>query len=440
MATAQEILAGLERFGIRLGLGHLGELTAALGSPEHAVPTLIVAGTNGKGSVASLLASIAGAAGLRAGLYTSPHLETPEERIRLDGAKIPPAALADLLREVLATAASLGHASPTYFEAMTLAAFLHFARHSCDLVVLEVGMGGRLDATNLADAALAVVTAISLDHQEWLGSSVGAIAREKAGVMRPGRTVIVSPQPAEAFTALAEEAGTRGAQLVEVEREVVGMQVRFRGTEGLELSLSTRRHRYELASSLAGRHQAWNVATAVVAAEQFARAGLPEITPAAIAGGVAACRWPGRLEALSQPGSQTTVLLDAAHNPGGCTALAAFLDELDRPFTLLFGALADKDLANMLPALAARARRVVLTRPDSARAADPSFLASLLSPDESVTIEPEIQSALRMALGGEPGLVVACGSIFLIGAVRSLLTRNVNLAFHEGPAAEEGRL
>lgn len=421
MAAAHEILAGLERFGIRLGLDHLRELTAELGSPEHATPALVVAGTNGKGSVASLLASIAGAAGLVAGLYTSPHLENPEERIRVAGRTISSTTLGELLREVLAIAERLGHTSPTYFETLTLAALLHFARRGCDLTVLEVGMGGRLDATNLADARLAVVTAIALDHQEWLGSSVDAIAREKAGVLRPGRPAIFSPQSSEALAALLDEAAGRGAQVIEVAREVVGLEVGFHGLAGLELKLTTRRQSYELESALAGRHQAWNVATAVVAAERLAEAGFPAIDRTAIVAGVAACRWPGRLEAIALPGTGTTVLLDAAHNPAGCAALVAFLVELNRPFTLLFGALADKDFERMLPELAALARRVVLTRPASPRAAEPAALAALLPATAGVTVEPEIAAALDRALAGEPDLVVACGSIFLIGALRALL-------------------
>ena len=423
MAAAHEILAGLERFGIRLGLDHLRELAADLGSPERVTPAIVVAGTNGKGSVAALLASIAGVAGLRTGLYTSPHLENPEERIRVAGGAISSATLGELLREVLAAAERRGPTSPTYFEAMTLTAWLHFARRGCDLAVLEVGMGGRLDATNLTDARLAVVTAIALDHQEWLGPSVAAIAREKAGVLRRGQPVIFSPQVPEAAAALAEEAGKRGARPIEVTREVVDMEVRFRGLAGLEIELLTRLRRYALVSSLAGRHQAWNIATAVVAAEKFAAAGLPALDPDAIVAGVATCRWPGRLESIALPGTLTTVLLDAAHNPAGCAALVAFMVELDRPFTLLFGALADKDFERMLPELAALARRVILTRPPSHRAAEPATLAALLPATTEVTVEPEIAAALEQTLSGEPDLVVACGSIFLIGALRALCYR-----------------
>ncbi|MEO7793813.1 MAG: folylpolyglutamate synthase/dihydrofolate synthase family protein [Thermoanaerobaculia bacterium] len=421
MATAHDILEGLERFGIRLGLEHLRELTAELGYPERATPAIIVAGTNGKGSVASLLSSIAGAAGLATGLYTSPHLEVPEERIRIAGDSISPDDLAELLREVLATAARLGHSSPTYFEALTLSAFLHFARRGCDLAVLEVGMGGRLDATNLADARLAVIAAIALDHQEFLGSTLDAIAREKAGVLRAGCPAILSPQDPVALRALLQETSGRGALAVEVAREVAELAVEFRGLDGLKLRLTTRTRAYELVTALAGRHQAMNVATALVAAEQFAAAGLPPLGREAIVAGIASCRWPGRLEPIALAGTGTTVLLDAAHNPDGCAALVAFLAELDRPFTLLFGALADKNVAEMLPPLAARARRVVLARPASPRAADPAALAAYVPVGKDVTIEPEAGSALELALSGEPELVVACGSIFLIGTLRALL-------------------
>ncbi len=424
MNSAHDILAGLERFGIRMGLDHLRGLAAELGSPERATPAVIVAGTNGKGSVASLLAAIAGAAGLATGLYTSPHLERPEERIRVSGATIPPEELAGLLREILAAAARLGHASPTYFEAMTMAAFLCFARRGVDLAVLEVGMGGRLDATNLANAAIAVVSAIGLDHQEFLGSTLSLIAREKAGVLRPGRPAILAPQVHEAQAALVEEAARRGASVVEVAHEVRGLEVALRGLAGLRLRFATARRDYELDTALAGRHQAWNVATAVVAAERFAEAGLPALDGGAIVAGVAACRWPGRLEAIAVAGTRTTVLLDAAHNADGCAALATFLDELDRPFTLLFGALADKDVRAMLPPLAARAERVVLSRPDSPRAAAPEALAELLPEPGAATIAPEIGGALASALAGGPDLVVACGSIFLIGALRRLLLQS----------------
>ncbi len=424
MTSAREILDGLERFGIRLGLDHLRELAGELGSPERATPAVIVAGTNGKGSVASLLAAIASAGGLATGLYTSPHLESPEERIRVAGETIPAAVLADLLREVLATAARLGHASPTYFEAMTLAAFLHFARRSCDLAVLEVGMGGRLDATNLADARLAVIAAIALDHQEFLGSTLDAIAREKAGVLRPGRPAIFAPQVPAAAVALAEEAARRGARALDVGDEVVAMEVRFRGLAGLGIRLTTRQRSYELESTLAGRHQAWNVATAVVAAEQFAAAGLPALfrpprsSPASRrAGGPAGsklCPCPTR----ARPCCSTQRTTPPAARPWSSSSTSSTAPSpcSSAPWRTRTSSTCCRDLA-------ARASRVVLTRPPSPRAADPATLTALVPTSAGVEVEPEIAAALHLALRGEPDLVVACGSIFLIGELRTLCYR-----------------
>lgn len=304
---------------------------------------------------------------------------------------------------------------------MTLAAFLHFARRETDLAVLEVGMGGRLDATNLADGRLAVIAPIAFDHQEFLGSTLDAIAREKAGVMRLRAPVVFAPQAPEAAEALRIEASRCGAPSSEVEEEVRSLDVEFRGLDGLRIGLQTRQRAYVLETALAGRHQAWNVATAVVAAERFASATLPPLPPSAVVAGVAACRWPGRLERLRARGATPDVLLDAAHNPAGCAALSTFLDELGRPFTLLFGALADKELTGMLPILAERARRIVLTRPLSPRAAEPRELAALLPAGRDTWLESAIEPALVTALAGETDLVVACGSIFLIGEIRRLL-------------------
>lgn len=421
MTPAEEILAGLEQAGIRLGLDHLRAVVEDLGHPERSCPSILVAGTNGKGSVSALLASIARAAGLRTGFYSSPHLERVEERIRLLGDPISNERLGSALRRVLGVARSRGHQGLTYFEAMTLSAFLAFADESLDLAVLEVGMGGRLDATNLVDTRLAVVTPIAFDHQEWLGSTLGAIAREKAGIFRSGQTAILAPQEPEAAAALLEAGAARGVHTVPAEQAVRRLEVHFRGLDGLDLDLETESHSYRLATPLAGRHQAWNVATAVAAAERFGECGLQAPSRMQIEAGVRTCRWPGRLEALAAPSGPSVVLLDAAHNPAGCAALASFLDELDRPFTLLFGALADKELAGMLPPLAKRARRVVLTRPLSTRAADPDRLRDFVPTETPLAVEPESGKALALALRDAPDLVVACGSIFLIGALRGSL-------------------
>ncbi len=360
-----------------------------------------MAGSNGKGSTSALLAAMSSAAGLRTGLYTSPHLESVEERLRIDGRAISPDELAGLLERIVETA------SPTYFEAVTAAAFLWFAERQVDLAVMEVGMGGRLDATNVCEPELSLITSISLEHREHLGDTLAAIAREKAGTFRPGRPALVwleDPEPSAAVRTVAAELGTDlrfAPELVTIRKD--GQRVR----------LTTPGGEHDLELALPGAHQARNLALAVLAAEELG------IGSEAIAEGARSCRWPGRLERVDLPGDRV-VLLDAAHNPEGATALAEFLDQASGPVDLLFGALGDKDAADMLGPLAKRARRIVLTTPASDRARPPEDLAALLPGRDEVEIVPDLGQALERAL--RPGArLVVCGSIYLIGEVRKRL-------------------
>ncbi len=415
------ILARLEGHGVRLDLGPFRRLLAALGQPQLAAPAAIVAGTNGKGSVVALLDAALGAAGYRCATATSPHLVAPHERIRIAGADLAEPALAEALDRVL-SAAPAGE-PPTYFEALVAAGFLAGAAAGVDLFLLEVGMGGRLDATNAAAPVVSTVTRIGFDHTAELGSTLARIAAEKAGVLRAGRAAVIAPQAPEADAALAHAATAVGARLRRVAASVEVAAAEFRGLAGHALELVTARARYRFDLALAGVHQVDNAATALAAAEELAAAGFERLDAGAIARGFAAARWPCRLEALAAGDRRTTVLLDAAHNPDGCAALAAFLDRLERPFTLLFGALADKDLGGMLPPLAARAARVVLTRPDSPRAAEPeALLATLGGARAAVQVEPDLVRALALASGAAgPGLVVACGSLDPVGRLRARL-------------------
>lgn len=358
-----------------------------------------MAGSNGKGSTSALLAAMASAAGLRTGLYTSPHLESVEERLRIDGRAIDPGEFAGLLGRIVEAAGT----PPTYFEAVTAAAFLWFAEREVDLAVIEVGMGGRLDATNVCEPELSLITSISLEHREHLGDTLAAIAREKAGTFRPGRPALVwleDPEPSASVRAVAAGLGTDlrfAPELVTLRRD------------GQRVKLTTPQGEHDLEIRLPGAHQARNLALAVLAAETLG------LAPEAIAQGARSCRWPGRLEEVELP-EDRRVLLDAAHNPEGAAALAEFLDG---PFDLLFGALADKDAADMLGPLAKRARRIVLTTPASDRARRPEDLAALLSGRE-VEVVPDPGQALERAL--RPGArLVVCGSIYLIGEVRKRL-------------------
>lgn len=423
MSRAEAILAELEHHGIHLGLEHLRALHARLDEPAARLPAVLVAGTNGKGSTAAQLDAIARAAGYRVGLYTSPHLESVTERLRIDGTSVSEDRLAARLEEVLAASRSLADSSPTFFEALTLAGFLELAAAELDLVVLEVGMGGRLDATNLAEPLLSVVTAIDFDHQEWLGSTLDLIAREKAGILRAGREAVIAPQAPEASAALAAEVARLGSAAHWVGADTELAELAFRAFAGLDLVLRTRAATYRLTTALPGRHQATNVATAVLAAERLHQLGFHRLSSSAIERGVKECRWPGRLEAVPLPEGRT-ILLDAAHNPGGCRTLVDFLDEIERPWSLLFGALSDKSIPEMLPTLARRARHVVLTEPPSPRAARVASLSRWLPAATSAVLEPVFERGLGSALDAEDSLLVVCGSIYLVGAVRrSLRTR-----------------
>ena len=415
---AAEILAELEPLGVRLGLDPFRRLLAVLGSPELASAAVLVAGTNGKGSVAAMLDSIGRAAGLRTGLYTSPHLASYGERIRTRGEPIDDETLAERLTRVLGAAGVAGLPPPTVFEALTAVAFLHFAALGVELAVLEVGLGGRLDATNAAEPLLSIVTPLGLDHRAELGSTLAAIAREKAGVLRKRIAAVVAAQPAVAAAALAAETRRIGALVRHVGVEVTVEAAEWRGLDGHRLRLRTPRALYELDLALAGEHQVDNAAAAVCAAELLAERW-PSIDTAAIGRGIAGARWPGRLEAFVLPGSGTTLLLDAAHNPAGCAALAKFLARLAAPYHLLFGCLADKDAAGMLPALATPAERVVLTRPRSARAQDPGALARHLPQPASALVVAAPEAALDEALSRRPALLVVAGSIYLVGELRA---------------------
>jgi dihydrofolate synthase/folylpolyglutamate synthase len=420
-----ELLHDLEVFGIKLGLEGPRRLLAALGSPESGLPVVLVAGSNGKGSTSAFLAAMAGAAGYRTGLYTSPHLETVEERLRLDGRAIAPERLGGLLERVIAAA---GGERPTYFEALTVAAFLWYAEERVDLAVVEVGMGGRLDATNTASPLLSLITPISLDHQQHLGETLALIAREKAGILRAGRPAIAWIEDGEPAAAVAQAAAELGADLAWGMERARIEAVAARGWDGQTVELATGARRYRLAPSLLGAHQAKNLALAVLAAERLAVQGFPRLDAAAIARGVAACRWPGRLETVALSGGRRA-LLDAAHHEGGAQALADFLagpgaSVAGGPVDLLVGLLADKDAAAILGRIVpmiGREGRAILTTPDSPRARPPAELAAYLPAEVPALVEPDRAAALDLALAGGRSTLVACGSIFLIGEVRRLL-------------------
>ncbi len=411
---SERLLRKLETSGIKLGLDSTRRLLAGLGGPEARLPHVLVAGTNGKGSTAALVSSILVAAGYRTGLYTSPHLETVHERLRLDGRSIGDAELVSRLERVIAVAAARRDGLPTYFEALTAAAFSWFADEA-EIGVLEVGLGGRLDATNCGEPIAALISEIGIDHAEILGRSEHLIALEKAGVMRPGRPALAFVSSRSARETLENRAREVGALWVDV-----AAQVDWRARDSGEVDLRTPERAYRLRLPLAGEHQLRNVALAVRAAEILA-ADWALVSPAAIEAGISRCRWPGRLERVELPGGPV-VLLDAAHNPQGANALCRFLDSGGDSYRLLFGALAEKDVDSVLPLLAERAESVILTRPESSRAIPPATLVGRVGV-LPVTVVEDVGAALTAALEPPLEMLVVCGSIYLVGEVRQLLRR-----------------
>ena len=418
------ILKRLEVWGQKLGLERIKEVLESLGAPHLQLPVVLIAGTNGKGSTSALLAAIAKAAGYRTGLYTSPHLESVLERIRLDGVAIGDGELGALLERVLEASEDSGP-PPTYFESLTAAALLHFEAQQVDLAVMEVGLGGRLDATNVCEPLLSLITPIAHDHQEHLGNTLALIAREKAGIMRRGRPTLAwlrgRPQVRKA---LEEEAARKSARLCDA-----GAGVRIRRLDASTIGLTTPSSRYRLESELRGRHQHGNIALAVRAAEALAETGFDRIDRQAIERGVASCRWPGRLETVVLPDGRQ-VLLDGAHNLAGARALVealgdASVDETER-WDLLYASLRGKRAQRVLPLLRKHTNRVTLTQPSSDRALPADELLSYLddlpaSASASVEVVVSPAAALDRALERSDGRLLVCGSLYLVGEVRGLL-------------------
>jgi dihydrofolate synthase/folylpolyglutamate synthase len=413
-----------------------------------------VAGTNGKGSTAATLASILQAAGHRTGLYTSPHLLRINERIRINGETIGDAEFAELYGDVDARAQALADSGalpshPNFFELLTAMAFSYFARCPVEIAVMEVGLGGRLDATNAAEPFLAVIADIALDHQEFLGNTIGEIAREKAGIIHPGGTVVTLPQHPEANEAIASRALECGAAAINAAPFVPAFSPAADlpavprlpaipaagGRDSTAYPLEVMGERILVDSPLVGRHQWRNIALAVAAAEQLNRKGV-KISPKNIEAGIRRTCWPGRFQIVpADPGDGwPEVVLDVAHNPAGAWALRAALSERylrgeesgggSRPLTLVFGAMRDKAFGEIAEILFPLATHLVLTRADSPRAATPEEIRAALQriPINAVT-EENVAGALHRARGlaGPDGVLAITGSLYIVGEALTLL-------------------
>jgi dihydrofolate synthase/folylpolyglutamate synthase len=419
---------GNETLAMKLGLESVRALARALDDPQRKFPAVHIAGTNGKGSTSAMTASVLRAAGLRAGLYTSPHLVSITERIRIGDNEIAPDEFARLAGVVRAAGEGLVAenalpAPPTFFEQITMIAYLYFAERKVDLAVLEVGLGGRLDATNICEPAVTAITRIGFDHQKYLGDTLESIATEKAGIIKAGVPAVIAPQSGEAMKAIVERCEEMNAPMIltsepfDIEAascaEDVG-RYRFRYCASSD--------EYVLRLGLRGRHQITNATVAIHIAEQLRIAGF-NIPNAAIVEGLNNAEWPGRLEIIRPSPSQARLLLDGAHNVDGARALREFLDEHfhSTPITIIFGAMADKAIGEMSDILFPAAHRIIITKVANSRAAEPGAIAEASHRD--VIRRENAVEALDEALRVTPpdGLIVVCGSLFLVGEIRQSL-------------------
>jgi len=421
MADSIDFLYSLERLGMKFGLENIAALSAELGHPDRTFKSIVIAGTNGKGSVTVMTETALRAAGLRTARYTSPHLVRLEERFVIDGHEVTTEELRDALGTVQAAVNSLVQRGrlerlPTFFEVATAGAFELFRRAAVEIAVLEVGLGGRLDATNVVTPIATAITSIDFDHQAQLGNTIESIAAEKAGIVKPGVPLVCGPVPETAERVIREICEAHQSPLIRT-TDVVSV---VPCTENDAIDLRTALRSLDHATlALRGRHQRDNASVAVALLDELTRQGLA-VPDRAVREGLAHACWPARLERFVVRG--VDVLLDAAHNPAGARALASHLEEIGwSRITLLFGAMHDKDVAGMLEAVGPRCETIVCTTAPNPRAVPAEELVAVarrFAPSIEAIDDPA--AALASALARQRP-VVAAGSIFLIGPLRDIL-------------------
>ena len=427
--TYQESIAYLEslsRFGIRLGLERMQELVIRLGHPEKKYPTIHITGTNGKGSTTACLAAILQEAGFRTGMYTSPHLERYTERMRIDGLEVEETAFADAIEQTAAAAREMerdGLEHPTQFEVLTAAAFVMFADLKVDYAVIEVGLGGSLDSTNVIDSRVAVITNVTLEHEDRCGSTVKEIAEHKAGIIKKNAYVLTAAQ-GEALEVIRRRAAECGA-VVQVLGEAWQAQVQSVSLTGVAWILQQPEgSAWPLQARLVGEHQVCNASLAVMAAVALGEAAVNQET---VARGLAKACWPGRFEVLR---TQPPLVVDGAHNPAGAAVLRRTLDQVFPGCAVLFllGILKDKDIDGITSVLVREQDRVIAVRPLSERAAEAGDLARHFPPYQ-VEAVPDwgegVNRLLQMAAQEPQKVACVAGSLYLLGAVRPLLLQKL---------------
>lgn len=425
----------------KFDLAYVREMLEALGHPERRFASVLIAGTNGKGSTAATLASILRAAGYKTGLYSSPHLVSINERIRVNGEMISDVEFGAIHERVESTAERLLRSAklpwhPSFFEMLTAMAFEYFASVGVEIAVLEVGMGGRLDATNVVEPVISVIADISLDHQKYLGNTIGEIAREKSGIIRRDGVVVTLPQHPQANDVIGHAILEHEARGVSAAKYVPPVSPGAAAYLAGRVVPAPGRSRYPLAvmgeeieidSPLVGRHQFRNIALAIATAEELAQFGF-KVTPKQVEQGIRETHWPGRFQVLapSPATHQREMVLDVAHNPAGAWALRSALSENfpGRELTFVFAAMRDKAIQEIAEVLFPMAERVVLTQPNNPRSATTAELAqAALRTGAVVYEEPSVPAALSRAceVSKPDGLIVVTGSIYLVGEAKSAM-------------------
>jgi dihydrofolate synthase/folylpolyglutamate synthase len=417
---------GYETVAIKLGLENVTRLLRRLGDPQTSFPSVQIAGTNGKGSTAAMLAEICRAASLRTGLYTSPHLVSITERVRVAGREISRAEFARCATLVRAASEEVERESgalPTFFEQVTAVALVAFRDARVELAVLETGLGGRLDATTAARAATVAVTPIALDHQEYLGNTLAEIAAEKAAIIRPNVRAVVAPQEPEAEAVILARCRECNVEPRRATRDIEVEEICDDGR--LRVRLRTARDEYTgVRLALRGRHQLTNAAVAVALAESLIEQGF-KISHEDVIEGLETAEHAGRLEFDAR--SEPPILFDGAHNPAGARALREYFDEfVAQKVTMVFGAMRDKALAEIGSILFPAAARIVLTEPHNPRAATVEQLVRAVpahAPSSTIALAPSVRDALTIARAQTPagGIICVTGSLYLVGEVKSLL-------------------
>jgi len=420
----------------KFDLAHMRRLAEALGNPQHKLRSVLIAGTNGKGSTAATLASIVQAAGYRTGLYTSPHLLRVNERIQINQELISDAEFAVIYDRVERCAHELVERGelpwhPSFFEMLTAMAFEYFASAGVELAVLEVGLGGRLDATNIIDPLISVITDIDFDHQNFLGNTLPEIAHEKAGILRPKGTVVLLPQHPMVNETLGKGIMERDAHAVSAVKHMPsltpGADDISADAIGNEFALTVMEKEIRVNFPLAGRHQLRNLALAITTAEELNRFGF-QISASDVEQGIRSTRWPARFQVIPAEDGHPEVVLDVAHNPAGAWALRSALSTFyeDRPLTFIFGAMRDKAIREIADILFPLADRVIATQARNPRAASPEEIAELGSHAQTEILHADsVQTALERArkLAGSKGVIVITGSIYIVGEALGLLSR-----------------